>query len=421
MLSLEDLKEYVGSTPWQIRKYIEENKHNTPRTEYVAWLENGEFGEVIYRVWAYKTTKKKGQQFREVMRSILGDEQLIYRDMYLSYMGGYKVVFERSSGESNNWYDYSYYSYGEEDFGRWWKQKTIGVPVHILNLDMLKDTKFKYCGYQGNGDFLEWMRTYIQYPEVEFLGKLGFPPSKKLLKKASKDKAFCKYLAKVNPDNNINAICYAYDHNMTIHDAGLLLLYRQEAGKKFHGNPYLKRAKINICKASEYVEKVGCNPQSYCDYIEACLGLGLDMKDTKNIFPDEFWKMHVLRINQWDAKKNKKKYTEFKKAAANYVKYEFQGDKYSIVIPKKFRDLKVEGSVLNHCVAKMGYENKMIKGETFIAFVRKNDSLKTPFVTVEVSCKSKKILQCYGEYDSNPGKEVNAFVKAWSKEIKKVI
>ena len=419
-MELNDLRELDLNTPVEIVKYITSDWQPTPRTDYVAWLQEVE-DEIVYRVWAYKTTKKKGQQHREVIRSLVGKPQLIYRDMYLTQMGGYKVVFEPSSSYSNSWYGYAYYSYSEADFGKWYVDDKIGVAIHILNMDMLKNTKFKYCGYQGNGDFLDWMRTYIEYPEVEFLGKLGFPPSKKLLKKAAKDKAFCKYLSRVNPNNNINAICYAYDHNMTISDAGKLLLYRQEAGKNFHGNTWLKKAKINIIKASSYVERVGCNPSSYCDYIEAIYNLGLDLTDTKNIFPDEFWRMHTLRVNQWDARKNKKKYAEFKKAAEKYIKYEFKGDEYSIVIPKKFGDLRKEGEILQHCVAKMGYENKMIKGETFIAFVRKNDSLEDPFVTVEVKCDTKKVLQCYGIYDSNPPKEVKDFVKIWSKEIKKVV
>ena len=419
-MTLDELKTWEYVIPGKVLAHILDDKGMTTATKYVGWLQKvGE--DVVYRVWAYRTTKKYGQQYRETMRSILGEPQLIYRDMYLCWAGGYKVVYTKSSGHSQSWYGYSYYRYSEEDFGRWYNENKIGVSVNILNLDMLKDTKFKYSGYHAGSDLLEWMRTYIQYPQVEFLGKLGFPPSKKLLKKAAKDKAFCKYLSRVNPESNINAVCYAYDHNMSIYDAGVLLMHKQEAGKNFKGNVWLKRAKINIVKASKYVERVGCNPQSYCDYIEACYGLKLDLTDTKNIYPDEFYRMHTLRVNQWDAKKNRQQYNEFKKAAVNYVKYEFAGDIYSIVIPKKLSDLKNEGAALGHCVGKMGYDSKMIKGQSFIAFVRNNDSIKEPFVTVEVELPSKRVLQCYGIHDSTPDKSVRDFVKDWSKKIKKVV
>lgn len=416
-MTLEELKVYEGETPKEVTDYIENHPSGTAKM-YVAWLEK-DGDDVIYRVWSYRNTKTYGFQCREVIRSILGNPNIIYRDMYFTTMGGYQVIFEESTYTKSS-YGYTYYVFDSSDFGVWYTTDKIGVYVSVINLDMLKDTKFKYCGYQGNGDFLDWMRTYVEYPEVEFLGKLGFPPSKKLLKKASKDKAFCKYLAKQNPNDNLNAICYAYDHNMTVKDAGILLCAKQEAGKKFRGNQYLKKAKINSLKAWEYIKKTKCNSSSYCDYIEACVNLGLNMKDTKNSYPEDFKRMHDLRVNQWDAKKNKKKYTQFKKAAVNYIKYEFKGDKYSIVIPKQVRDLRAEGDFLHHCVGKMGYDSKMIKGETFIAFVRKNDDLKTPFVTVEVSCKTKKILQCYGKNDSKPKREVTAFVNSWSKEIKQI-
>lgn len=418
-MTLEDLKLYDGSMPTEVMDYIENNQQATPRTDYIGWLEK-DGDEVIYRVWACRTTKTYGLQYREVIRSILGNANLIYRDMYFTPMGGYKVVFDMSTHYRSASWGYSYIVFSDDEFETWWTQENLGVYVYVLNWEMLKDTKFKYSGYQGKRDLLEWMRTYVEYPEVEYLGKLGFPPSKKLLKKASKDKAFCKYLAKANPYDNINAICYAYDHHMDVKDAGILLCNKQEAGRIFRRNQYLKQAKISSLKAWEYIKKAKCNSSSYCDYIEACVKLGLDMKDTKNSYPEDFKRMHDLRVNQWDAKKNKKKYTQFKKAAVNYLKYEFKGDKYSIIIPKQVGDLRAEGDFLHHCVGKMGYDSKMIKGETFIAFVRKNDDLKTPFVTVEVSCKTKKILQCYGKNDSKPKREVTAFVNSWSKEIKQI-
>ena len=92
-MELNDLRELDLNTPAEIVKYITSDWQPTPRTDYVAWLQEVE-DEIVYRVWAYKTTKKKGQQHREVIRSLVGKPQLIYRDMYLTQMGGYKVVFE---------------------------------------------------------------------------------------------------------------------------------------------------------------------------------------------------------------------------------------------------------------------------------------------------------------------------------------
>ena len=398
---------------------MEDNALCGSGNKFIAWLEiHGD--DVVYRVWAYKNTKKWGKQYREVMRAVLGEEGLIYRDMYLFCGGGYKVVYESSRGSSSNWYGYSYYAYDESDFGRWYWTSEMGVSVTILNMDLLKKTKFKYNGYSGNGNFLKWMETYVKYPEVEYLGKLGYEPSLKLLKKAAKDKAFCKYLAKVENKNNISAICYAYDHNMSVYDAGLYLCKKQELGRTFkYRKAELIRNHVDPEKAYEYILSQKCEIFSYCDYVEACVGLNLDMTDTKNAFPKDFKRMHDLRTNQWEVKKSKPRNREFKKAAVKYLQFEIQGKKYSIVIPRQIKDLINEGAELHHCVGKMGYDNKMIKGESFIAFVRKNDSLKTPFVTVEYGIEEEKVLQIYGDYDTNPSKEVENFVKKWGKQVKK--
>ena len=414
--------EYLGelttlSTPSKVLDAISKECPCTA-SRYIGWLQKYD-DEVLYRVFAYRTTKKYGLQYREVIRSILGEEGLIFRDMYLTYASGYKVVYKPGKNSSSSWYGYCYYSYDEKDFGRWDYTKKIGVPVNVINLDMLKDTKFKYSGYNGRGDFLEWFRTYKKYPQVEYLGKLGFEPSKKLLNKASKDKAFCKYLAKVDPNNNINAICYAYDHNMTIKEAGDYLMRKAEIGRYFRGYSYIKDSGIDLMKAKDYIWESMWGCGMYNDYIHACLALGIDLKDTKNAFPKDFKRMHDLRINQWESKKNKAKNKEFKMAADKYIQFEYQGEKYSIIIPKKVQDLVHEGTVLNHCVGKMGYDQKMINGDSFIAFVRKNDSLNKPFVTVEYGLLTKSVLQEYGKNDIPPEKEVKDFVKAWSKKVKK--
>lgn len=425
-MTFEDLKKdetvfrFLSPMPRPVKEKIENESFYPCANRYVAFLEK--FGdEVIYRVWAFKKTKTYGLQTREVMRSILGEKGLIYRDMYLNYMGGYKVIYKASNGSSSSWYGYSYYAYDESDFGKWaWTDK-IGVGVEVINKELLEDTKFKYSGYNGMSSLLKWMEIYSEYPQVEFLGKLGFEPSKKLLKKAAKDKAFCKYLAKVEkPNNNINAICYAYDHDMSIEEAGRILMERQELGRKFRGCPEIKKAGIDLNKAYKYIySQKNCSVPSYEDYIIACVGLKLDLKDTKNAFPKDFKRMHDTRVAQWKVKKNKTKKKDFAKAAEKYLQFEMQGENYSIIIPHNINDLAFEGASLHHCVADMGYDGKMIAGTSFIAFVRKNKSLKDPFVTVEFSVEQKSVLQIHGEYNSTPEKEVRDFVAAWGKKVSK--
>jgi hypothetical protein len=61
----------------------------------------------------------------------------------------------------------------------------------------------------------------------------------------------------------------------------------------------------------------------------------------------------------------------------------------------------------------MNYDQKMLREETLIFFVRKKDAPDVPFVTLEYSLSRKAILQCYGYHDSTPEKSVSTFVNRW--------
>mgnify|MGYP002513978183 CR=1 FL=1 len=68
------------------------------------------------------------------------------------------------------------------------------------------------------------------------------------------------------------------------------------------------------------------------------------------------------------------------------------------------------GDVLKHCVGHMGYDQKFIREESLIFFVRAKENPTEPFVTVEYSLKSKKILQCYAKGNSKPDAEVTTYI-----------
>ncbi len=87
---------------------------------------------------------------------------------------------------------------------------------------------------------------------------------------------------------------------------------------------------------------------------------------------------------------------------------------YAVFIARSPADLLREGEILNHCVGRMDYDQKFIREETLIFFVRQPEAPDTPFVTMEYSLKSRKILQCYGNSDTKPDDTVQRFVsKVW--------
>lgn len=89
------------------------------------------------------------------------------------------------------------------------------------------------------------------------------------------------------------------------------------------------------------------------------------------------------------------------------------------------RDLVREGQILEHCVGRMNYDQKFVREESLIFFIRTKEAPNTPLVTVEYSPSRKKILQCYGKKDSTPNDTILEFVnKKWlpfaNRQLKKL-
>ena len=112
-----------------------------------------------------------------------------------------------------------------------------------------------------------------------------------------------------------------------------------------------------------------------------------------------------------DKKERAEFYEKFNAVAEKYLP--MQKDKnasYLVIIAKSPAELKAEGKALHHCVGSMGYEQKFVREETLIFFIRSADAPNVPLVTMEYSLKAKKILQCYAEHNQTPPKEITDFV-----------
>ena len=89
-------------------------------------------------------------------------------------------------------------------------------------------------------------------------------------------------------------------------------------------------------------------------------------------------------------------------------------------------DLIKEGEILHHCVGKMGYDQKFVREETLIFFIRNKENPDIPFVTIEYSLSNHKVLQSYGDHDSKPDESVLHYInKIWlpyaNKKIKSLV
>ena len=127
-----------------------------------------------------------------------------------------------------------------------------------------------------------------------------------------------------------------------------------------------------------------------------------------------------------DAKQRKQFYDDFANIAKKYMPLQRHlKEGFVCIIAKSPAELIREGKVLDHCVGGMGYDQKFVREETLIFFVRLASAQDNPFVTVEYSISEHKVLQCYGKSDTKPDEKVLDFVhNKWlpyaNRKIKKI-
>ena len=157
------------------------------------------------------------------------------------------------------------------------------------------------------------------------------------------------------------------------------------------------------------------------------------MTQEKNLFPHDFQRWHDIRIDEYKTKKamdeveqKKALLDSFRKIAEKYLPLQYQKNAdYIAVIAMSPFDLVNEGEALHHCVGKMGYDQRMIREQSLIFFIRAKEAPDKPLVTVEYSPEKKRVVQCHGDNNSTPNEKILNFInKQWlpfaNKQIKKL-
>ena len=421
----------VVEIPEDVRAYAEAHAPNTTFL-FAVYLEYID-GEVVERMFGIRRYAKKGVRITEVFRRATGNARSITKNLVrMSGMSGYTAIFDKKDRFVSSC-GYRFVAFEAEDFDVWFDDCGLGgMSYTYINADMVNNIEeFKYCGYSG-GDVISYLNAYRKNPKIEFFGKFGIPLRKTLVKKAEKDKAFCKFLSK-NADAiylyGPQAALYAYKHNVSVEEARRMCSKkRAQLDRVRTFIPELAGTKLDKIKCLEWCDKNKIGLSSYNDYLKAIKRLGLDLRDTKNVFPRDFTRMHDLRAAEYDsieAKEDRAKraelYAQFEVAAEKAKAFESYGEEYVIIAPRQIPDLQREGRILSHCVGKMGYDKKMADGKSLIMFLRHADVPSEPFVTIEYSLERKMLLQAYGYNDSRPDDVVYVFINQWADSVKKML
>ena len=425
--------------PAKVWRWAEKNAKQLC-VEWAVWLEPFDYDNLLFRTFACKKIRNRRDEpyktyVMETMREVPGHDMLLRREMYCQPMGGWMVYFRYPSDVTplESWAEVGVYT----DI-----KNRPGISYTILNPEIIAETeKFKYCGLKPGSPIntIEYLHQYLENPGVEYFAKKGLRPHKSLVNKAMKDGNFRKWLRSLAPETVYSANLYgptatikAYKEHKKIRDAyNEVSEHLQLCRNVNHYARDVVKAGWKPERVNEYMkpknQKQCWRWDIYRDYIEAVVYLGLDLKDTKNAFPQDLKRMHDLRIDEMHSKKaeeDKKAqaelYARFESAAEALKRFEIAGA-FCIVIPTSPADLKKEGDTLHHCVGKMGYDKKMADGRSFIAFLRRPEDLNTPFVTLEFNLKDKRLQQCYADHDKKPEEDVEAFAQEWAEKVTEML
>jgi len=382
-------------------------------------------GELVKVTVAVKSRYKKWWHKQVAVHGVKS-EQCLVKDMKFHYLGGYSVGFHAEGMykepwwyEDGNWYDAEFKYFNP--FSILVNQEYVG-----------KFPQYKYSAYQQfRGDcIIKYLRLYEKYPQTEYLVKLGLHGLRDkvtVLKRIVKDKSFCKWL--ISQQIEIaKSRCYAgaiLESYKTGRPLGLVQKM-QEFKKTLKNNDCLQTLQKmfgkNLNEFYAYIAKQNTDPFSYIDYLKACKYLRLDMNRPKNRFPSDFKKWHDRRIDEYNTikkrveeKQRAELYKQFAAVAEKYLTLQnCKPGAYAVFVARSPAELIREGEQLNHCVGRMNYEQKMVREETLILFIRHIEHPDVPFVTIEYSPKSKRVLQCYGMDSQKPDNNVLTFVnKVW--------
>ena len=165
-------------------------------------------------------------------------------------------------------------------------------------------------------------------------------------------------------------------------------------------------------------------PIDYFDYLAWTRDLGYDMRNSFNLFPKDFRQAHDQRNREYMKHKNK----IHKKAAAEFNKFlkkhkqntddsgifniENKGGLF-IRLPEQISELKKEGEALHHCVGT--YAEKVMKGETWIFFIRRISEPDKSYYTLE--WKDGMVIQCRGMKNCDMTPEVKKFVNLFKDKM----
>ena len=219
-MKIEKIKPIPKYIQKLIQKYDAKYKTVTnARTRFYAYLTKND-GELVKVTVAVKEKRNKWYCKQVAVHGVHSDKCFV-KDMNFTYIAGYTVGWHAEGlSKYPNWYEY----------GEWgWTTDDMFDPyAPVVNLEYIIERfpEYKYSAVDRHTgiDVFKYLRLYEQYPQIEYLTKLGLhrlAMSKQILKKCGQDKRFCRWLAQNRSTLNktslyIPVVLQAYKKNRNV-------------------------------------------------------------------------------------------------------------------------------------------------------------------------------------------------------------
>ena len=144
------------------------------------------------------------------------------------------------------------------------------------------------------------------------------------------------------------------------------------------------------------------------DYIRMCIEIGFN----PCLYTTSLVLTHNVASRNYNIVITEEQESTFKSRYDNFEPFEFED--YVVIAPRKSKDVKEEGSSLDHCVA--SYIKNIIDGETLIVFLRLKKEISKSLITVEI--REDNIVQARGYHNRDLSKQEEMALRMFARDRK---
>ena len=408
-------------------------------TQFYAYLQPMKNGEIRVTTYAVKVTKRYGRNIVPV--NVAWSNKDTYRCMNIwrtccSFCGP-SICFDEDRCQKPEGLRYN---------GKWSKPIKFAKDaswyidnpfyVRVVNIEALQESKYKYCqfgeywGGFGRLSIVRYLHLYNQHKEIEFLVKAGGLNNfinKRFLDLCRKDRNlfnyFRQHIAEVKAGGQQivpNDVIRAAKHGWTVEYA-----HRANQSSVRFRRCELPKS-VDKLELWNWMDKNKVDIESYVRYCGYIRRAGMDIAAFGVTMPRNFAnaleeaEALAYRNERRDAIRAKRKLNAaIAKVRDTLAKLHGLKDAsgYVAAFPKSVGDLLDEGRAMRNCVGKMGYDEKIAKGESIILFLRKNGK---PSVDVEIKTQGWRVIQCYAKCNSAPDEAARKFSQLITKKIQNI-